>query len=74
MRTTTQRKPARQHDGQLTPGHPSRELEGDGLPADTELLVENHGILQGRFRPSSSAWSPWPSPTRSARRSAQAAR
>jgi K+-sensing histidine kinase KdpD len=43
-------RPARlQHDGQLTPGHPSRELEGDGLPADTELLVENHGLLQGRF-------------------------
>ena len=43
-------RPARlRHDGQVTPGDPSRELEGDGLPADTELLVENNGILQGRF-------------------------
>jgi Domain of unknown function (DUF4118) len=43
-------RPARlRHDGQLTPGDPSREPESDGLPADTELLVENHGILQGRF-------------------------
>ena len=43
-------RPARlRHDGQLTPAGPSRELEGDGLLADTELLVENHGILQGRF-------------------------
>jgi K+-sensing histidine kinase KdpD len=43
-------RPARlRHDGQLTPAGPSREPEGDGLPADTELLVENHGLLQGRF-------------------------
>ena len=25
------------------------DIERDGLPADTELLVENQGILQGRF-------------------------
>jgi hypothetical protein len=43
-------RPARLlHDGRLTPADPAWDLERDGLPADTELLVENHGILQGRF-------------------------
>jgi K+-sensing histidine kinase KdpD len=43
-------RPARlQHDGQLAPAGPAGEVERDGLPADTELLVENNGILQGRF-------------------------
>ena len=32
------------------PGHPDvLPVEHDGLPATTELLVENHGVLQGRF-------------------------
>jgi K+-sensing histidine kinase KdpD len=42
-------RPARlQHDGQLARAG-TADVERDGLPADTELLVENHGILQGRF-------------------------
>lgn len=42
-------RPARlQHDGQLVRAGAS-DAERDGLPADTELLAENHGILQGRF-------------------------
>jgi K+-sensing histidine kinase KdpD len=42
-------RPARlQHDGQLVTAGAS-VAERDGLPADTELLVENHAILQGRF-------------------------
>jgi K+-sensing histidine kinase KdpD len=41
--------PARlQHDGQLVAAG-AGAVEPDGLPADTELLVVNHGILQGRF-------------------------
>jgi hypothetical protein len=32
------------------PGGPDVLLvERDGLPARTELLVENHGVLQGRY-------------------------
>ena len=43
-------RPARlQHDGRLMTGDRVGDIEGDGLPADTELLAENHGILQGRF-------------------------
>jgi K+-sensing histidine kinase KdpD len=43
-------RPARlQHDGQLVPANRARDVDRDGLPADTELLVENQGILQGRF-------------------------
>lgn len=43
-------KPARlQHDGQLMAADRAWDLDRDGLPADTELLVENQGILQGRF-------------------------
>jgi K+-sensing histidine kinase KdpD len=42
-------RPARlQHDGQLVAAG-AGAVERDGLPADTELLVVNHGILQGRF-------------------------
>lgn len=42
-------RPARlQHDGRLVPAGAS-DVERDGLPGDTELLVENHGILQGRL-------------------------
>jgi K+-sensing histidine kinase KdpD len=42
-------RPARlQHDGQLVHAGAS-DAERDGLPAHTELLAENHGILQGRF-------------------------
>jgi hypothetical protein len=43
-------RPARlQHDGQVTIGGQVRDVERDGLPADTELLVETAGILKGRF-------------------------
>ena len=45
-------RPARiRPDGQVeAPGHPDvLPVEHDGLPATTELLVENHGVLQGRF-------------------------
>jgi K+-sensing histidine kinase KdpD len=43
-------KPARlQHDGQLMTRGRAWDIERDGLPAETELLAENHGILQGRF-------------------------
>ncbi len=43
-------KPARlQHDGQLMAADRAWDIDRDGLPADTELLVENQGILQGRF-------------------------
>jgi K+-sensing histidine kinase KdpD len=43
-------KPARlQHNGQVTVGTRNWDTERDGLPADTELLVEAGGILQGRF-------------------------
>jgi K+-sensing histidine kinase KdpD len=40
-----------QHDGRVTVGPITRNVEQDGLPTDqpTELLVENGGILQGRF-------------------------
>jgi K+-sensing histidine kinase KdpD len=40
-----------QHDGRVTVGPITRNVEQDGLPADqdTELLAENGGILQGRF-------------------------
>jgi K+-sensing histidine kinase KdpD len=42
-------RPARlQHDGQLVAAG-AGAVERDDLPADTELLVVNHGILQGRF-------------------------
>jgi len=45
-------RPARlRSDGQVeAPGRPDRvPVERDGLPAITELLVENRGVLQGRF-------------------------
>ncbi len=43
-------RPARlQHDGRLMTGDRVGDIERGGLPADTELLAENHGILQGRF-------------------------
>ena len=43
-------RPARlQHDGRLMTGDQVGDIERDGLPAHTELLAENHGILQGRF-------------------------
>jgi len=43
-------RPARlQHDGQVTIGSQVQDVERDGLPADTELLVETAGILRGRF-------------------------
>jgi K+-sensing histidine kinase KdpD len=42
-------RPARlRHDGQLVPAG-GTDVERDRLPADTELLAENHGLLQGRF-------------------------
>jgi hypothetical protein len=37
------------HNGQVTVGTRDQDTERDGLPADTELLVETGGILQGRF-------------------------
>ncbi len=41
-------QPARlQHNGQVTAG--GQVWERDGWPGDTELLVENHGLLQGRY-------------------------
>jgi K+-sensing histidine kinase KdpD len=43
-------RPARlRHDGQLVPAGQAGDVERVGPSADTELLVENHGILQGRF-------------------------
>lgn len=45
-------RPARlRSDGQVeVPGQPDvLPVERDGLPPTTELLVENHGVLQGRF-------------------------
>jgi Domain of unknown function (DUF4118) len=45
-------RPARiRPDGYVeAPGQPDvLPVERDGLPATTELLVENHGVLQGRF-------------------------
>ena len=45
-------KPARlQHNGQVTEGHRTWDVEVEGLPQDTEteLLVENGGLFQGRF-------------------------
>jgi K+-sensing histidine kinase KdpD len=43
-------KPARlQHDGQLLAGGQAWDVEREGWPGDTELLVENHGLLQGRY-------------------------
>lgn len=38
-------------DGRVeAPGRPGvLPVERDGLPATTELLVENHGVLQGRY-------------------------
>lgn len=45
-------RPARlRSDGQVeAPGRPGvLPVERDGLPATAELLVENHGVLQGRF-------------------------
>lgn len=45
-------RPARlQADGHVVaPGQGTvLDVERDGLPAVTELLVENHGVLQGRF-------------------------
>jgi K+-sensing histidine kinase KdpD len=44
-------RPARlRPDGQVvTPDQRVLAVERDGLPATTELLVENHGVLRGRF-------------------------
>jgi K+-sensing histidine kinase KdpD len=45
-------RPARlRSDGQVEqPGRPDiLPVDHDGLPTTTELLVENHGVLQGRF-------------------------
>jgi K+-sensing histidine kinase KdpD len=43
-------RPARlQHNGQVTVSDRPWDTERDGLPAETELLVEVGGILQGRF-------------------------
>jgi K+-sensing histidine kinase KdpD len=43
-------KPARlERNGQITVGNRAWNTEHDGLPAETELLVEAGGILQGRF-------------------------
>jgi K+-sensing histidine kinase KdpD len=44
-------RPARlRHDGQVvTPDQRVLAVEQDGLPATTELLVENRGVLRGRF-------------------------
>jgi K+-sensing histidine kinase KdpD len=44
-------RPARlQHDGQVvTADQRVLAVERDGLPSATELLVENHGVLRGRF-------------------------
>jgi len=45
-------RPARiRSDGQVeAPGRPDvLPVDRDGLPATTELLVENHGVLQGRY-------------------------
>jgi K+-sensing histidine kinase KdpD len=44
-------RPARlRPDGQVvTPDQRPLAVERDGLPATTELLVENHGVLRGRF-------------------------
>jgi hypothetical protein len=44
-------RPARlRPDGQVvTPDQRLLAVEQDGLPETTELLVENHGVLRGRF-------------------------
>ena len=45
-------RPARlQHDGSVTLGSRTWDVDASGLPAtiDTELLVESGGIIQGRF-------------------------
>jgi K+-sensing histidine kinase KdpD len=43
-------RPARLHpDGHVTAADRAWDIERDGLPAETELLVENHGIFHGRF-------------------------
>jgi hypothetical protein len=45
-------RPARlRHDGQVVTGDGTWDVERDGLPGDTglELLVQNGGVLQGRF-------------------------
>jgi K+-sensing histidine kinase KdpD len=44
-------RPARlRQDGQVvTPDQRVMAVDRDGLPATTELLVENHGVLRGRF-------------------------
>jgi len=43
-------KPARlERNGQVTVGNRAWDTEHDGLPTETELLVEAGGILQGRF-------------------------
>ena len=45
------------HDGQVSSGDTSRDCERDGLPAETELLAQAGGLLQGRFLLSASAGS-----------------
>jgi hypothetical protein len=43
-------RPARLlHDARLVSVGQDWDVEREGLPGDTELLVENHGLLQGRF-------------------------
>jgi K+-sensing histidine kinase KdpD len=44
-------RPARlRQDGEVvTPDQQVLAVDRDGLPATTELLVENHGVLRGRF-------------------------
>jgi K+-sensing histidine kinase KdpD len=43
-------QPARlQHDGQVVTGSQVWDVERDGWPGESELLVENHGLLQGRY-------------------------
>lgn len=44
-------RPARLlHDGRVvTADLQELDVERDGLPVSTEMLVENHGVLQGRF-------------------------
>jgi K+-sensing histidine kinase KdpD len=43
-------RPARlHHDGHITIGRATWDADQDGLPRETELLVESGGILRGRF-------------------------
>lgn len=43
-------RPARlEHDGRVMVGAQAHDVDINGMPADTEILVEAGGILQGRF-------------------------